>query len=70
MTISTINELLMRERQQRLAEEAERYRQVHQYSVAPRAPLRAGVGRFLVRTGQRLAQQDGAYQSPTTLATN
>lgn len=68
MTISTINELLMQERQHRLEVAAERYRQVHPQPRPRRAPVRTGVGRLLVRTGLRLGHLDPTSPFPGRLA--
>lgn len=58
MTISSISEILMRERQRGLEEAAERYRQVRQHSIPRPGPIRAGAGRLLVRVGMRLGHLD------------
>jgi hypothetical protein len=61
----TTTEMLVRDRQHRLEDAANRYRLAHQAALVERAPLRAGAGWMLVRAGLRLAQVDPLSLSPS-----
>jgi hypothetical protein len=69
MTLHTTTQILVRDRQRRLEDAADRYRQAHQLPVAARAPLRTGAGWLLVRAGLRLAAVDRRPPSATMART-
>jgi hypothetical protein len=68
MRNTTVTEILARDRQHRFADEATRYRQLHELPTTGWSPLRIGVGWMLVRTGLRLARGDAGFPAPTTVA--
>jgi hypothetical protein len=65
-----ISEALMRDRQHQLEVAVARSWQVRELLLTRRAPLRAATGRFLMRAGGRLAQQDPDRLSPGRWATS